>query len=248
MAIVIWNVTHTFDPAARVENGPQFLVPDLEFKFNDSGNRKGVHHTVTADEGETRVEVERRGRAMIQGGIDAIRYLQVGRFNWWTEAASSAGQGLLTFTVRATATLGPRAIDFPTVGWRSDIPTEVRAWIVLAAQGQESQIPSVRLRVYFLVLEDLESRNKLDAVATVEYPVLAAVRHSVSHPHIKKPLTMKLLGEHALELASPSGTFSYDPTNPVHEDVILRFSDSAKAIVDKVLLSELGIRPNYWGC
>lgn len=242
-----WRVVHTFDPPIRLLSNNLPSITDIAFGVDDL-KLHSLTHTISREDSPNRQEVIAASRKHFQGAITALRYLQGGQVHWWSHANRlEPPEGGLFLTARGTGTVGPRPIDLPGKGWASDLSTEVATWTILAAQAQESPSAAIRMHLYFLALEDMEQGGRLAASERHEYADLKVVRHFVSHPDLSNPKTLSRLEAVAPQLRGDDGTFAYDPHNPAHEATLNDFSNRARRLVDNVILTELGVRGDYWG-
>ena len=242
-----WKVAHTFEPPIRLlQDGPS-EVSGLTLHL-DGHALHSVIHLLEMPLGSSRQEVTNTSRRLIEGAVVAIRYLQVGPVYWWTEADRvDPPENGLRLIARARASIGTRAVCLPTIGWRGEQSEHISAWLTLAAQARESQSASIRLRLYFLVLEDLNLRGLLQEAELILYSEVKAVRDFVSHPKITNVKTRDTLRRVAPSLAGSDGEFRYSPRDARQQETILQFSVQAARTVDKRLLTELGVPSNYWG-
>ena len=246
MASIRWRVTHTFDPPVRLVDRLFPSIQGLEFVADERGLHT-IHHDIDTGGAVTRDLAARQSRRDLQGAMAAFRYLQIGPLHWWSDASMiSPPETGLRLSGRGTATVGTRAIEVPARGWSGDLAAEVLTWILLASQAQESSSPAVRLRLYFLILEDFHGRGQLDDGARGEYDLLKPVRDFVSHPKISRGQTLEKLRAVAPALADVNGDFAYDPYSATQEVELLAFSDRARRLVDATILREVGVRSDYW--
>lgn len=242
-----WKVAHTFEPPIRLLRDERSDVAGLTFHL-DGDALHSVVHLLEMPPGSSRQEVSTTSRRLIEGAVVAIRYLQVGPVHWWTEADRvNPPENGLRLIARATASIGTRAVCLPTTGWSGELGEHISAWLTLAAQARESQSASIRLRLYFLVLEDLKLSGLLHEAELILYSELKAVRDFVSHPKITNSKTRATLLRVAPSLAGSDGEFRYSPRDARQQETILQFADQAARTVDKRLLAELGVPSNYWG-
>jgi hypothetical protein len=248
MSLSKWRVAHTFSPPVRLLDRTLPTIEGVTFVADDGGLQTVLHDLELAASA-SREEAEKQSRNALEGAVAALRYLQVRPLNHWSEATRiTPPESGLRFVVRATGTVGTRAIALPGKGWSADLPAEVLTWLVIAAQAQESQSPAVRVRLYFMILEDLRDRGELtDSAAQAEYHSLKPVRDFVSHPRITSPTTLARLRLEAPALANSDGTFAYNPRSGQQNAELLALSDRARRIVDAILLRAVGVRGNYWG-
>ncbi len=133
-----WRITHSFDPPVRLLNRAFPAVEGVSLVADDRGLHTVIHE-IELVESASREDADRQSRSALEAAVAALRYLQFGPFHHWSEATRIAPpEGGLRLVMRASGTIGTRAIELPGKGWNADLPTETLTWLVIAAQAQES--------------------------------------------------------------------------------------------------------------
>jgi hypothetical protein len=205
------------------------------------GRLLGFVHRLDAALETEREDVRAASIRSVECLLIALRFLRVAPVQWWAEARRiEPPESGLRLTLRATASVGARAVQFPRRGWNGADAPRLAGWLQLASEAQEAQTPASALRLYFLILEQAGENGDLSAEGTALFECLRALRDFVSHPTVDRARTVGRLRECAEDL-EVDGRFSYDPLSPVQSRILEGWRLRARAIVDSLLRKQLGL-------
>ncbi|MDP9203434.1 MAG: hypothetical protein M3P26_16105 [Gemmatimonadota bacterium] len=243
----LWEVTYTFEPAIPCKGGPvDFADAGLRLAIADS-HITGAQHRVEAAIEASREDVLRYSRESLDCFLAALRFLQLTQVYWWADASRiDPPESGLRLQVRASGTVGSRAVVVPGEGWLGDESARLAAWLYLAAEAQETPSPATAIRLYFLIVEELSDLEALADDSTELILCLKAIRDFVSHPVIDKPRTMERLRACAFPLTEGRDAFRYRPSSTVQRAVLDEFRMKARKLVDSYLHKRLGVHEVYW--
>jgi hypothetical protein len=243
-----WEVTYTFDPPIPYKAGPlKFDDPNLRLT-EASGLITTAHHYLDASADDSEEDVLRSSRELLDCFLTALRFLQLTPIHWWATAArlQPTDSGSLRLQVRASGTVGSRAIIVPSDGWLTDEAARLAVWLYFASEAQESASGGTAIRLYFLIIEELSNMGELSSDVDELIQCLKAIRDFVSHPKIEASRTQDTLRRCALTLTEGPDAFRYRPSNVIHRATLDDFRMKARALVDGHLHRQLGLHEFYW--
>jgi len=238
-----WQVSYEFAPCVPFAGSGASLAGSGVTLDQTPAGIAGLTHQVTLTEEPSKDAALTTSWRAVGGLIVALRFLQAKPISWRAHATriEPPEPGMLpALRMKGTGQTGPRPIPaIPTQGWHAGADSRIATWLTIAAEAQESPSAATSLRLYGLILEEMEDATP--GVFGHTYECLQAIRHFLSHPAITKPTTVARLHSCAPSLADSTGTFAFNPNDAAQRSVLESFRDQARALVDPRLRALIGV-------
>jgi hypothetical protein len=225
---VEWRVTYAVQPPIPFRGADPFnLALDLDFVYGTGGGLTGIVHTAQTIVSDMDAAYRNSSEQLTTfwnslksaSGIESFSVRTVGAEIVGSSQTRIAVGGS-TFTARETNTP-----DKLNVGG-----TPVASWLRLANTAFVDRDEAGALRQYYAILEGLHGPSVTTDPGRV---AISLARNFVSHGTIDQSSASKAFLARELGYVAPS--YQYDPHNPAHRSLVLKYKELAEQAVEAEL-------------